>query len=291
MANKGHDFHRLVEESENYSYTSPPPRQSQNIFAVLSSEKAWENFWRAVVGEFVGTFLLMYVGMSAIYAQTELLYVAMTWCTIIPILITVFGKVSGAFFNPSVTLVFCVLGDVKPIKAFFCIIAQLLGASCACAVLLYMWPMADRSPSYAGCTTVANGNVYRGFINEVAITFIQIFLVLSLTRSQGAGEPVFPTNIIAPFGISAIIFSCIMIGAGPSGASMNPARSFAPALVAGHWDDQWVYWVGPTMGALLGLILWQLFIKPPEEETVGPNFVRVDPERDNMNEPLQEFPQ
>ncbi|PRP80292.1 Trehalose-6-phosphate phosphatase [Planoprotostelium fungivorum] len=244
-------------------------KPQEGFFSALSSERAWENFWRAVVGEFIGTFLLMYVGMSAIYAQTELLYVVMTWTTIIPILITVFGKISGAFFNPSVTLVFCVLGDVKPIKAFFCVIAQLLGACAACSVLLYMWPMVDRVPYYQGCTTITGG-VYRGFINEVAITFIQIFLILSLTRSQGAGEPQFPHNIIAPFGIAAIIFSCIMIGAGPSGASMNPARSFAPALVAGYWKDQWVYWVGPTMGALLGLILWHLFVKPPDKEVPQP---------------------
>lgn len=57
---------------------------------------------------------------------------------------------------------------------------------------------------------------------------------------------------------------------------MNPARSFAPALVAGYWDDHWVYWVGPTMGALLGLILWQLFVKPPESEPEAPHLVRVD---------------
>ncbi|PRP83630.1 aquaporin [Planoprotostelium fungivorum] len=231
----------------------------------LSDLASWENLWKAILGEFIGTFIMMYVGLGAILAQDELLYVALTWSLIMPVLISIFGKISQALFNPAITVVFWLLEDITLLQAIFSVFAQLLGSAAASALQLQLWPLDTRKPYYDGCTfNVPIGDksgTQRGLINEVVTTCILVFLLLSLTHRGPTAELQHPQTLLVAMAVGATIFCMVMVGAPISGASLNPARSFGPSLVANYWDDHWVFWAGPIIGALLGMSIWYTFVR------------------------------
>ncbi|PRP74345.1 major intrinsic protein, partial [Planoprotostelium fungivorum] len=141
--------------------------------------KSWVFLWRAIVGEFVGTFILVYAGLGSILAGQEILYVAISWSLTISVLISVFGKISMALFNPIITMVFWLLKDITLFQALLSVIAQLLGSVTAASLHLVLWPLGDfhlredsvsttaeeRNPYYLGCNFVG-GDIKRGLISE-----------------------------------------------------------------------------------------------------------------------------
>jgi len=206
--------------------------------------------------EFVGTFALVTAGCGAIMvnAQTEALThigIALTFGLIITVMIAATGHISGAHFNPAVTIAFAVTRHFPWREVVYYVIAQLLGAVLGVITLRLL--LGDVALLGA---TIPSGSVLQSFWLEVLLTAVLMFVIISVaTDKKAVGTP-------AALAIGFTVALDAMWGGPISGASMNPARSFGPALVAGIWDHQWVYWFAPILGAIIGAGLYQLLREP-----------------------------
>ncbi len=198
--------------------------------------------------EVLGTFALVFAGTGAIVindvsggAITHV-GVALTFGLIVLAMIYALGDVSGAHLNPAVTLGFCAARRFPVREVLPYVGSQLLGALAASGTLRVLFP----AHASLGLTAPA-GSAGQSFIFEVLLTGLLMLVILSV--STGAKE----RGITAGIAIGAVI-TLEALFAGPiCGASMNPARSLAPALMAGHLGDLWIYLTAPVLGALLAV--------------------------------------
>ena len=168
-------------------------------------------------------------------------------------LIYAIGHLSGAHINPAVTLAFTMTRHFPRRDAVAYIVAQLTGAASAGLVLLAAWP--DK-PGHLGAN-IASVSTGTALLYEGLLSALLMFVIISVatdTRAVGAG---------AAIAIGGIVILDILVGGGVSGASMNPARSFGPALASGTWTHFWIYVVGPVAGTTLGAFAYQ-FIRTPQ---------------------------
>jgi len=186
---------------------------------------------------------------------------AVSFACIVMVAICWFEEVSGAHFNPVVTLVFTILGEISPARALLYVFSQLLGAMAASGLhwLLIPNPLLQHT-NY--CATLLNTSLnvtpLKGIIFEILFTFFLLMSVLLTVNSS--------RRAMVPFVVAGMI-ACLTIFGGPlTGASMNPARSFGPVIVGNLWQDHYVYWVGPTLGALLALFVFK-YIMDPKRDT------------------------
>ncbi len=199
--------------------------------------------------EFIGTFGLVFAGTGAIIindvsggAVTHV-GVALTFGLIVVAMIYAVGDVSGAHLNPAVTLGFFAARRLPGQMVMQYIISQLLGALAASALLRALFP---RHPTLG--ITVPAGAAMQSFILEIVLTAMLMFVILSV--SSGAKE----RGITAGIAVGSTI-ALEALFAGPiCGASMNPARSIAPAVVSGKLSNLWIYVAAPVTGALLAVI-------------------------------------
>ena len=202
---------------------------------------------KKLLAEFLGTFGLIFAGTGAIIVndQTGTLGhagIALTFGLVVLVMIYSFGDVSGAHLNPAVTIGFAAAGRSEWRSVPGYIGAQCAGAFAASGVLKFLFP----ASAYLGATLPA-GSASQSFVLEVLLTFFLMLVVLSL--STGAKEK----GITAGLAIGALIGLESMFAGPICGASMNPARSLAPALVSGHLDHLWIYLAAPILGALLAV--------------------------------------
>ncbi len=219
---------------------------------------------RRLAGEFFGTFCLLFAGTGAIVVNdlsggaVTHVGIALTFGLVVFAMIAAVGDVSGAHLNPAVTVGFYVARrlpgrDVLPYS-----LSQLAGALAASGSLRLLFPAHEG----LGATLPA-GAVSQSLILEVLLTAFLMFVILSVTH--GAKE----RGITAGIAIGGVI-ALEALFAGPiSGASMNPARSLAPALVSGNLHAIWAYIVGPVLGAGLAVAACR-FIRGPRCCGVGP---------------------
>lgn len=203
---------------------------------------------KKLVAEFLGTFALVFAGTGAIvidglsHGAITHAGIALTFGLIVLSMIYTFGDVSGAHLNPAVTAGFAVAGrfpwrDVPGYAA-----AQVAGALAASAMLRFLFP----SDGNLGATS-PSGSAGQSFVLEVILTFLLMLVILSV--SVGAKEK----GITAGIAIGAVIGLEAMFAGPVCGASMNPARSLAPALVSGHTAFLWLYILAPVAGAVLAV--------------------------------------
>tara|TARA_R110002111_G_scaffold67_2_gene624 strand:- start:50866 stop:51543 length:678 start_codon:yes stop_codon:yes gene_type:complete len=202
--------------------------------------------------EIFGTFILLFSGAGAIVtnqvSQGTVTHVgiALVFGMVVTSVIYAIGEISGAHINPAVTIAFWVARRFPGKEVIPYIICQVIGALAACLLLKLIFP---------GLTnygmTIPAGSDMQSLILEGVLTWMLMFVVLCV--STGAKE----TGILAGVAIGSVI-ALEALFAGPiCGASMNPARSFAPALVSGNLQSLWLYLVGPTAGAILAVpSLW-----------------------------------
>lgn len=205
---------------------------------------------RNYVAEFLGTFFLIFAGTGAIvvnnYSGGALGHtgIAITWGLIVMVIIYTLGDVSGAHLNPAVTISFFVAKRFKGKEVAPYVFSQLLGAFLASVVLRILFP-ADETLG----ASLPSGSWQQSFILEFILTFLLMFVILNV--SVGAKEK----GIMAGSAIGATVGLEAMFAGPVCGASMNPARSIAPAVVSGHTEHLWVYIVATTLGALLAVFL------------------------------------
>lgn len=211
---------------------------------------------RVLVAEFFGTFGLVFCGTGAIVIND--LYggvvthvgIAITFGLIVTAMIYAFGEISGAHINPAVTVAFWVSGLFPGHKVVPYIFAQLAGALLASAVLYYLFPLHET----LGATLPADG-VMQSLILEFILTFLLMAVIIN--TSTGAKE----IGATAGMAIGGVVLLEAMFAGPVSGASMNPVRSLAPALISGHTEHLWLYVVAPIGGALTAVYACRL-VKP-----------------------------
>jgi len=201
------------------------------------------------VAEAIGTFTLVFAGTGAIVINDTTggavthVGIALTFGLVVLAMIYALGDVSGAHLNPAVTLGFWAarrfpVRDVVPY-----LISQCLGAFAASAMLRFLFPV----NATLGATLPA-GPAMQSFVLEIVLTAILMFVILNV--STGAKEK----GVTAGIAVGAVI-ALEALFAGPiCGASMNPARSLAPAVVSGHWEHLWLYLAAPILGALAAVL-------------------------------------
>lgn len=203
---------------------------------------------RKLLSELIGTFALVFAGTGAIVINQASggaithLGIALTFGLSVLALIYTFGDVSGAHFNPAVTIAFAVAGRFPRREVAPYIGAQLLGALSGSALLHVLFP----AHATLGATLPA-GSAAQSFILELVLTFLLMLVILSV--STGAQEK----GITAGVAVGAVIALEAMFAGPISGASMNPARSLAPAVISLHFTHLWLYLTAPVLGAMLAV--------------------------------------
>ncbi len=183
--------------------------------------------------------------------------ISVVFGSVVSALIYTIGHISGAHFNPAVTLAFWRGGYFPKRQVLPYIFAQVMGAVVASALLL----LSLGNVANLGATLPLNNNWLQSFILETLLTFILMLVILG-----SAVDPRSPRG----FGGLAIGLTVGLEAAcmGPiTGASMNPARSFGPALMSGIWSHHWLYWVAPILGAQLAIWVYPLMATDPDGMT------------------------
>jgi MIP family channel proteins len=208
---------------------------------------------RKCIAECVGTFILIFVGTGAVMVnQISLgavthLGISVVFGAVVTALIYALGHISGAHFNPAVTLAFWRGGYFPKRQVLPYIIAQVMGAIGASGLLL----LSLGNVANLGATLPLNNNWQQSLILETLLTFILMLVILGAAvdaRShRGFGG--------LAIGLTVALEAACM---GPiTGASMNPARSFGPAVMSGIWKHHWLYWIAPIVGAYLAVLVYQ----------------------------------
>jgi MIP family channel proteins len=234
-------------EKENIGLTAPNSTIPTVQVAWFKTER-----WRRRVAEGVGTFGIVFAaGGSSIANQLSkghvgLVGTALASGLMVMAMIYALGHLCNAHFNPAVTIAFAITRHF-PLRAVLgYILSQLGGAALAALTLKLMF--GDVAQLGA---TVPSGNVVQALILESIISFFLMFVIMAVaTDSRAVGQA-------AAIAIGVTVVVAILVAGPITGASMNPARSFGPALLSGTWQDNWIYWLGPISGATLGAVVYQ----------------------------------
>jgi len=235
--------------------------------------------FRPCLAEFLGTFYLCFAGIAAILSNTQavggmsgLLGIALAHGIALSIAVNVFGGESGAHFNPAVTSGFLVTGRIKPDLAVAYVIAQLAGATTAAGVCRVIFPAEAVAAATLGLPLPApwasTGVI---LLAEFVMTYLLMTSIYG-TAVDDRGRAV----KIGGFGIGLTVAIDILAGGAVTGASMNPARSFGPALEMMHWEWHWAYWVAPIAGACAAALVYDhVLLKPMKPSVNEPRAMRA----------------
>ncbi|HSA57374.1 MAG TPA: aquaporin [Gemmatimonadaceae bacterium] len=217
-------------------------------------------FVRHFVAEFVGIFALVFVGGGAIMmaARTNppgsLLAIALAHGLILALMVSATMNVSGGHLNPAVTLGFLVARRITPVMAAVHVAAQLVGAVFGALALKWFMPAELFNATRAGGQSVALDVAMSQAIGlEVVAAFFLMFVIYGTAVNDVAPK-------LGGMAIGLTIAADILAIGPLTGASMNPARSFGPALVTGLWEGQIVYWAGPIIGMIVGALVWEFVL-------------------------------
>ncbi|MCD6064113.1 MAG: family channel protein [Flavipsychrobacter sp.] len=206
---------------------------------------------RNYIAELIGTFALVFCGTGAIIINQESggaithVGIAITFGLIVMSMIYSLGSISGAHLNPAVSIAFTIARrfPLKQLTPY--IISQLLGALLASVILRYLFPANELLGA-----TLPQGSAAQSFVLELLLTFFLMFVIINV--ATGSKEQ----GMFAGLAIGAVVALEAMFAGPICGASMNPARSVAPALISGHLEHLWVYLVAPVIGAALAIPIW-----------------------------------
>jgi MIP family channel proteins len=212
--------------------------------------------WRSVLAEFIGTFSLVTVGCGAIIIESQTgslthVGVSIAFGMVVMVMIAATGHISGAHLNPAVTLAFAFTRHFPLRWVGGYLAAQFTGAVAGSIVLGALFGF----DAQLG-VTLPSGSLTQSFLLEVLLTAALMFVITAVaTDTKAVGQ-------LAAIMIGATVMVNALWGGPISGASMNPARSFGPALINGNWEHQWLYLIAPIIGAFLGALIYQLIREP-----------------------------
>ncbi|MBI4425056.1 MAG: aquaporin [Elusimicrobia bacterium] len=215
---------------------------------------------KAILAEFIATFAFVLAGAGAV--SVDALTggglgwggIALAHALAATGLALVYGRASGAHFNPAVTLALLANGRLNLIKAVFYITAQLLGAALGSLFLkavLNARPELASAPPFLGACDFTVVGYKAATLLEAVLTFFLVTAVYSTTvESRGS-------HVAAPLALGAIYGFGVLVSGPLTGGALNPARAFGPAVSTGHWAHWWVYWIGPLAGAAAASMLYE----------------------------------
>jgi MIP family channel proteins len=224
----------------------------------------------ALVAEAVGTFLFFFVGMGAVVLDTHtggavgLLGIALAHGLALAVMVSALGAVSGGHFNPAVTVAVRLAGRIEWQTAAAYVLAQLAGAVAAGLALRGIFPDASWGPTGIG-TPALDPSI--GWAGGIAVEAI-LTLLLVLTVFGTAIDPRAPR--IGGLAIGLAVAADILVGGPLTGAAMNPARWFGPAVASGTFADWYVWWVGPLLGAIAAAAIYRYVLEDRGSATVTP---------------------
>ncbi|KAL8496507.1 hypothetical protein ACS0TY_020277 [Phlomoides rotata] len=215
---------------------------------------------KAAVAEFISTLLFVFAGSGSGIAYNKLtgdaaaspsglVAAAVAHGFALFVAVAISANISGGHVNPAVTFGLFVGGNITLIRGILYIIAQLLGSVAACFLLSFVTGLS--APAFA----VGGISIWSAFVFEIVATFGLVYTVYATAVDPKKGE----IGIIAPLAIGLIVGANIL-AAGPfTGAAMNPAVAFGPALASFTWAGHWIYWAGPLIGAGLAGLVYEVF--------------------------------
>lgn len=219
------------------------------------------NIVRKAAAESIGTFALVFAGCGAIMMHA--LYpdalsadaIPVVFGLVVTVMVYTLGHVSGAHLNPAVTITFATVKRFSWKEVPYYIIAQILGALLAILLLMNTLPDAGTLGQ-----TLPKAGVWQAFAWEVVLTFLLMFVIMAVATDSRA------VGVMAGIAIGGVVALDAFVGGAVSGASMNPARSLAPALLSGHTEHAWIYVVAPLLGAMLGALAYEFVRCHPEDK-------------------------
>lgn len=212
--------------------------------------------------EIVGTFILVYAIASAatVYSdsgQLGVIGIGLVHALVLTAIVYAIGYRSGAQVNPAVTIGLLVAKKITGKEAAVYIIAQIIGAVIAAAVVYSMFG----SEMSASVTLPSEDNIVRALILETVMTFTLVYVVLATTTSKN-----FKTLPLAGLAIGFTLGLNVIFGGSITGGSLNPARSFGPALITWEFNYHWIYWIAPIAGGLIAAGVYKILHTKEEQE-------------------------
>ena len=232
---------------------------------------------RHAVAEFIGIYALVFVGSAALIvsrtgANVNLIEIALAHGLALAVMVTATMRISG-HLNPAVTVGFLAARRITPMMAGVYVAAQLLGAMAAAYTLRSVFPVSEFVAARGGGQAVASGvSSGSAYLLEAIATFFLTFVVFGTAVDPHAPK-------VGGLAIGLTVAADILAIGPLTGASMNPARSFGPAVASGVYEGQVIYWVGPILGSVAAALLYDtLFLRRGKEPVLhGP--IDPDPER------------
>jgi MIP family channel proteins len=225
---------------------------------------------RPLLVELIGTALFVIIGMWGACSGGGVLTAALSFGLALMVFAASFGHISGVHFNPAVTIGVLIAGEMQAVMAILYVVMQLLGGIAAGGLLRLLLSTRTYAACKGGTTllttyvalneTSVNGPIYytedyvriwQGIFIEFIVTFVLVTVVLMValdTKSKTG---------LAPILIGFTLAVCILAIGAYTGGSLNPARSLGPAIFANHWENHFVYWIGPLVGAIVAGLLYR----------------------------------
>ncbi|HJO05708.1 MAG TPA: aquaporin [Acidobacteriota bacterium] len=223
----------------------------------------------STVAEGFGTFVLTFMGAAAVCTdsysggQVGVTGIALAHGLTLAAIVSALGHVSGAHVNPAVTLGALLVRAIDPPRALAHIGAQLAGAVVAGLMLAATFGADVWDPVHLGAPALGPGvEAGTGVFVEMILTLVLVFVIL-----QMAADPRAPRHVHGLV-IGATLAAAVLVGGPLTGAALNPARAFGPALAAGFWSAHYVYWVGPLLGGVLAAVLY-VYLNSSESMSFG----------------------
>jgi aquaporin-4 len=229
---------------------------------------------RAWLAEAIATYGLVFFGpLSVILAiasfgegltTMSVLFISLGHGGAIGLMVYAFGHVSGAHINPAVTIPMIITKKIGIADGIGYIIFQLIGAVAAAGTLKVILPDLGAQVNFAtqgGPSELINKSISSGFAVEAILTFFLV-LVIFMTAVHKKASPG-----LHGFSIGGMIFLIHLVGVPLTGASVNPARTFGPALISGFWEFHWLYWAAPIVGGIIaGVLMNYIYVNKAEKE-------------------------
>jgi len=253
------------------------------FFPVFRNDEddVWQGLWRSGVSEFFATMIFVFIGCGSVVAAqaslgaSSILIPSLTLISLahgfcIMVLVYTVGEISGGHINPAVTWATLITQKISLLRALIYWTSQFLGAMVGAGILKGLIP--DQIPTRLGCHSINPLlSVGQGLGAEIVFTFIFIFVVFATAISPFVGKVAplaggseYGPGKLTPFAVGMTILILHTVGIPLTGASMNPARSFGPAVVANCWENHWIYWIGPLLGSTSAALIAQLiFLSSP----------------------------
>lgn len=233
--------------------------KTQDRMAIKVEEVTSPEGMKAILAEGIATFAFVFLGTGAVVSAflaggglngATLAAIAAAHGLAILLLVAAFGRISGAHINPAVSFALMVTGKTGIAKGIAYIVFQCIGAAAASLLLMSIVP--DAVEGGLGANSLDNGISTSGaFILEAVLTFFLVWVIFSVAvDKKGPGFP------IAPVAIGLTVLVAYLVTIPFTGVSLNPARTFGPALATGEFANHWIYWAAPLLGGALAAITY-----------------------------------